>query len=305
MAETPAVTSRVRSGDSLLDPDFMARLERLEIVSRKIHSSRQKGERQSKRKGESAEFADYRNYVVGDDIRHIDWNIYARLEKLFLKVFLEEEDLNVTILLDASASMDAGQPSKLLYAKRTAAALGYLGLCDLDRVNLYAYNDRLTVWLDGLRGRRMIARLIQFLQDIQPSGKSHFAAAARQFAMRHTQKGVAVILSDFFDKGGFESGLRYLAGRRLDLYAIHLLSPQELEPDLAGDLKLVDCEDEDVAEITVSRPLLDRYRANLRAYCESIRDYCHRRGMVYLMVPTSRPFEGLILHYLRQRGLLR
>ncbi len=305
MADSLAASNQVRSSDSLLDPDFMARLERLEIVSRKIHSSRQKGERQSKRKGESAEFADYRNYVVGDDIRHIDWNIYARLEKLFLKVFLEEEDLNVTILLDVSASMDTGQPAKLLYAKRTAAALAYLGLCDLDRVNVCAYSDRVTAWLDGLRGRRMIARLIQFLQDLPPGGKSHFAAAARQFALRHTQKGVAVVLSDFLDKGGFESGLRYLLGRRLDLYVVQLLSPQELEPDLAGDLKLVDCEDDDTAEITVSRPLLDRYRAQLRAYGDALRDYCHRRGIVYLLVPTSQPFEGLILQVLRQRGLLR
>lgn len=305
MADSLAASNQVRSGDSLLDPDFMTRLERLEIVSRKIHSSRQKGERKSKRKGESAEFADYRNYVSGDDIRHIDWNIYARLEKLFLKLFLEEEDLNVTILLDASQSMNTGQPSKLLYAKRVAAALAYLGLCDFDRVNVYAYSDWLSAWLDGLRGRRMIARLIKFLQNIQPGGKSHFTAAARQFAMRHTQKGVAVVLSDFLDKGGFESGLRYLVGRRLDIYAIQLLSPQELEPDLAGDLKLVDCEDEDVAEVTVSKLLLDRYRANLQAYCESIRDYCNRRGIVYLMMPTSRPFEGLILNYLRQRGLVR
>jgi len=305
MADAVAQPTKPRPTEELLDPDFMTRLEQLEIISRKIHASRQKGERKSKRKGESAEFADYRNYVVGDDLRHIDWNIYARLERLFLKLFLEEEELNVSILIDVSKSMDAGEPPKALYVKRVAAALAYLGLCNYDRVNLYAYNDRVVSRLDGLRARRLMPRVVDFLRNLPTDGRSHFAAAAKQFALRHTQRGVAVVLSDFLDKGGFEAGLRYLLGRNLDIYVIQTLSPQEIDPDLAGDLKLVDCEDEDVAEVTVSRLLLDRYKANLQAYCESIREYCTRRGIAYLMTPTNHPFETLILNYLRQRGLLR
>ncbi len=295
-----------RGGDAeLLDADFMTRLEQLQIVSRKIHASSQKGERLSRRRGESAEFADYRNYVVGDDLRHIDWNIYARLDRLFLKLFLEEEELNVTVLLDVSKSMDWGDPSKALYAKRVAAAVTYIALCNFDRVNLYAYNDRVVGSMMGLRSRRMMSRAVQFLQDVTIDGKSHFSVAAKQFALRHTQKGVALILSDFMDKGGFEEGLRYLVGRQLDIYALQILSPDELTPDLAGDLKLVDCEDEDIAEITVSKPLMDRYKSNLQAYCESLRDYCSRRGISYVMAPTNQPFEALVLNYLRQRGLVR
>lgn len=301
---TPSQTPPARNNE-LLDPDFMTRLEQLEIVSRKIHASRQKGERKSKRRGESAEFADYRNYVVGDDIRHIDWNIYARLDRLFLKLFLEEEELNVTVLLDSSRSMDYGEPSKLLYAKRITAAMAYLGLCRSHRVNLYAYNDSLAAQLAGLRSRLVMPRVVQFLQNLTPDGRSHFTAAARQFALRHTQKGVVLILSDFLDKGGFDDGLRYLLGRQLDIYVLQILSPQEIEPELTGDLKLVDCEDQDVAEITVSRPLLNKYQANLRAYCESLRDYCLRRGITYLLAPTTHPFETLVLKYLRQRGLVR
>ncbi len=292
-------------GAELLDADFMTRLEQLQIVSRKIHASSQKGERLSRRRGESAEFADYRNYVVGDDLRHIDWNIYARLDRLFLKLFLEEEELNVTVLLDVSKSMDWGDPPKALYAKRVAAAVTYIALCNFDRVNLYAYNDRVVGSMMGLRSRRMMSRAVQFLQSAAIDGKSHFSAAAKQFALRHTQKGVALILSDFMDKGGFEEGLRYLVGRQLDIYALQILSPDELTPDLAGDLKLVDCEDEDIAEITVSKPLMDRYKSNLQAYCESLRDYCSRRGISYVMAPTNQPFEALVLNYLRQRGLVR
>lgn len=305
MAEAAVPQQPSRTDGDLLDPDFMARLEQLEIISRKIHASRQKGERQSKRRGESAEFADYRNYVVGDDIRHIDWNIYARLEKLFLKLFLEEEELNVTVLLDVSKSMAYGEPTKLRYAKRVAAAMAYLGLCNYDRVNLYAYNDRVVRRLDGLRSRRMMPRVIKFLEDLPSEGRSHFTLAAKQFALRHTQKGVALVLSDFLDKGGFEGGLRYLLGRQIDIYALQILSREEMEPDLAGDLRLVDCEDDDVAEITVTRMLLNKYQANLRAYCESLRDYCNRRAIAYVMTPTSHPFETLVLNYLRQRGLVR
>ncbi len=305
MADASPTPRPSRPDEQLLDADFMARLEQLEIVSRKIHAARQKGERKSKRKGESAEFADYRNYVVGDDLRHIDWNIYARLDRLFLKLFLEEEELNVSILIDVSQSMAEGQPSKGHYAKRVAAAVGYIGLCNYDRVNLYAYRDRVVGKLAGLRGRRVLPQLVAFLSGLSVEGRSHFAAAAKQFALGHTQKGVAFILSDMLDKGGFQEGLPYLLGRQMDVYVMQVLSRQELEPDLAGDLKLVDCEDEDVAEVTISKLLLDKYKANLQAYCESMRDYCHHRGISYLLTTTDHPFEILVLNYLRGRGLLR
>src|SRR5437868_6517554 len=175
---------------SLLDPKFLAQLEQLELVSRKIFMGRMKGERRSKRKGQSVEFADYRNYVVGDDLRFIDWNIYARLEKLFLKMFLEEEDLNITVMVDVSKSMDFGTPTKALYAKRVAAAMAYIGLCNLDRVNMYAYSDRLVGELPGLRSRRMMQRVVKFLREVPIEGVSQLTPAAKRFAMQHTQKGI-------------------------------------------------------------------------------------------------------------------
>lgn len=300
----PASTNQPANGP-LLDPDFMARLEQLEIVSRKIHASRQKGERKSRRRGESSEFADYRNYVIGDDLRHIDWNIYARLDRLFLKLFQEEEDLNVSILIDVSKSMAAGEPEKSRYAKRMAAAMAYIGLCNMDRVNLCAFSDAIVAFNSNLRGRRMMPQVVRFLENLPIDGGSNFATAAKQFAMRQRQKGVVLILSDFMDKTGYENGLRYLLGREMDIYAIQILSPQEVEPDLAGDLKLVDAEDDDIAEITVSKPLLDKYKANLQAFCEAIRSHCAQRGVGYYYAITRQPFENLILQYLRQRGLVR
>jgi uncharacterized protein (DUF58 family) len=302
------VTAPTRSpaGDEeLLSPDFMARLEQLEILSRRIFIGRMKGERRSKRRGESVEFADYRNYVVGDDLRFLDWNIYARLERLLLKLFLEEEDLNVSVLFDTSGSMDWGDPHKGLYVKRVAAALAYIGLVNYDRISLYGYSSRLVQEMAGVRGRRLIGQVVTFLRRSALGGTSDFGAVARHFALRHRGKGVVIILSDFLDKGGFQDGLRYLLSRDVDLYVIQVLAPDEIEPPLAGDLKLRDVEDDDTTEISISQPLLKAYQSGLQAYCAGLRDYCTRRGITYLFTSTRVPFDTLVISYLRQRGLLR
>lgn len=289
----------------LLSPEFMQKLEQLEVISRKIFVGRMKGERRSKRRGESVEFADYRNYVVGDDLRFLDWNIYARLEKLLLKLFMEEEDLALTVLFDCSASMNWGTPNKALYAKRVAAALGYIGLVNYDRVSAYGFASGLNYEMRGVRGRRMSQQLLRFIGSIAPSGVSNFTQACKTFAIRHKGKGVVVVISDFMDKSGYADGLRYLLSRDLDLYVVQVLSPEEIDPTLVGDLKLRDIEDDDVAEITISKPLLARYKANLQAYCQEFKDHCTRRGITYLFTTTRVGFDALVLSYLRQRGLLR
>src|SRR6266403_2764211 len=153
----------------LLDPQFLARLEQLELVSRKIFHGVMKGERRSKRKGQSVEFADYRNYVKGDDLRFLDWNLYARLDRLFIRLFMEEEDLHFYVLIDNSLSMDFGTPSKLRYAKQVAAALGFIGLVNMDRVAIEAFNERLTQRLPAVRGKKSLFRVLDFLQKLEPA----------------------------------------------------------------------------------------------------------------------------------------
>ena len=243
--------------------------------------------------------------MVGDDLRFLDWNIYARLEKLLLKLFLEEEDLNVTILFDVSKSMDWGNPNKGLYIKRVAAALAYIGLVNYDRISLYGYSSTLSSEMRGVRGRRLIGQVIQFLQDIPLEGTSDFTVVAKRFAIRHQGKGVVVVLGDFMDKGGYADGLRYLLSRDLDLYVIQVLSPEEIDPSLVGDLKLRDVEDDDTAEVTISKPLLDKYKANLHSFCAELKDHCTRRGITYLFTSTRVAFDVLVMSYLRQRVLLR
>jgi uncharacterized protein (DUF58 family) len=289
----------------LLDPEFLARLEQLELVSRKIFLGRMKGERRSKKKGQSVEFADYRNYVIGDDLRFLDWNLYARLDRLFLRLFMEEEDLHFYVLIDNSLSMDFGSPSKLHYAKQVAAALGFIGLVNLDRVVVEAFNDELTQTLPAIRGRRSLWRLLDFLKKIEPAGPSDLKQALRTFSLKSSGKGIVVLLTDLMDKGGYEDALRYLVARQMDIYIIQILSHEEIEPDVVGDLKLTDVEDGDVAEITVSGPLLRRYKQNLAAFRAGIHEFCARRGVTYLFTSNQVPFDRLVLTYLRQRGLVR
>lgn len=288
----------------LLDPEFLARLQRLEIVSRKILLGKTKGERLSKRKGQSVEFADFRNYVVGDDLRFLDWNLFARLDRLFLRIFLEEEDLHVYLLIDNSSSMSFGSPTKLHYAKQVAAALGFVGLCNMDRVVVESFVDKPN-GPPPLRGRRTFWRLTSFLDTLEPAGAGDFSQALKTFSMKASGKGVVIILSDFMDKGGYETGLRYLLARNMDVYAIQILSPEEVEPTLKGDLKLTDIEDGDLAEVTISAPLIKRYKANLNAYRGALQDFCTRRGINYLFTSTQVPFDRLVLNYLRNRGLVR
>jgi uncharacterized protein (DUF58 family) len=297
--------SSTQSSTPLLSPQLLAQLERLELVSRKIFRGRLKGERRSKRKGQSVEFADFRNYTPGDDIRFIDWNMYARLDKLFLKLFLEEEDLHFYALIDTSASMDFGDPTKLQYAKQLAAALGFIGLCRADRVKIEALGASQKNPAPALRGRSSMWRMLDYLNSIEPGDNIPLAQGVKDFCLRNSGQGILVLITDLMDKNGYESALRFLLAQNIDVYVIHVLSQAEIEPDVTGDLRLVDCEDDDIAEITVSRPLLNRYKQTLATFIDGAREYCTRRGMSYLMTSTDTPVEQLVSNYLRQRGLVR
>lgn len=311
--------TRPQSLDDLLDAEFVSKISRLDLASRKVFAGKLKGERRSKKRGESVEFADYRPYVVGDDLRYIDWSIYGRLERLFIKMFLEEEDLSLHVVVDASASADCGEPGKFTFMQRLAAAIGYIGLINLNRVTLTAIGgvgaedadsagaDRggIVSTIRNLRGRRRAQDLGRWLCSLEPAGATRFDESAKRIALSRQGKGVMVVLSDFFFKEGYEQGLRYLAGRGYDLFVVQVLSPQELDPPLGGDLRLRDVEDADRAEVTISAPLLARYKQNLGAYCDRLRNFCARRDMMHLLVSTDTPIETVILDHLRRRGLLR
>jgi uncharacterized protein (DUF58 family) len=290
---------------SLLSPDFLGKLEQLELIARKLLMGRFKGDRLSKRKGTSVEFADHRHYVVGDDFRFLDWNLYARLNKLFIRLYQEEEDLQLNVLIDVSKSMEFGSPTKLHYAKQIAAALAYIGLVNMDRVNLGGLGNSFIAGPRSLRGKKTMPRVLEFLEDLQPMDKGDLVAAVKSFCIQAGSRGIVVILSDFLDKAGFEEPLRMLLARRMECYAVQILAPEEIEPVIQGDLKLIDVEDDDLAEITVTPALIKRYKKNLAAYQSAISNFCRQRGIQCMLTNTTEPFDKLVLTQLRQRGLVR
>ncbi len=292
--------------EKLLDDEFLRRIEKLQLISRKIFRGTMKGERRSKRRGYSSEFADYRSYVEGDDLRHIDWNIYGRLDKLFLKLFLEEEDLHVHVLVDTSLSMGFGEPRKLDFAKRVAAAVAYIGLSNLDRVQVHAFAGGLRDHTGALRGKRSAQRLFDFLERLDVDGGTNFEDACKTFAhVNSFGKGIAVAISDFLDPEGYEDGIKRITGMGMDTYIVHILAPEEIRPDLKGDLRLVDVEDGTYQEVTVSVPLLKQYDETLRRFCGGIKEYCAKRGAAYAFSSTETPFDQLVMTYMRRSGLLR
>lgn len=327
MLRTPHISRPLKIED-LLDSQLIAKLDPLDLASRKVFAGKLKGERRSKKRGQSVEFADHRPYVVGDDLRHIDWNIFGRLDRLFLKLFLEEEDLALHVCIDASESSDCGEPGKFLFMQRAAMALGYVGLVNLNRVactvmggarreasrdqgNEASSEESSAVGageisvIRDLRGRRRTHDLARFICSIEPSGPLLFRQAAERIAITRRGKGVMVVFSDFMFKDGYEAGLRMLVGHGYDVFAIQVLSPQEIDPPITGDLRLRDVEDGDQTEVTISAPLLKKYKANLTAYNDQLRDFCARREISFLSVRSDTPIDTLLLDYLRRRGLVK
>ncbi len=309
MLKTATIT-RPKAVDDLLSAELIAKLDPLDLSSKRVFFGKLKGERRSKKRGQSVEFADHRQYATGDDIRHIDWNIYARLDQLFLKLFLEEEDLSLSIVVDCSASSDCGEPNKFLFMQRCAAAMGYIGLVNLNRVTVTAMGEReggsgVLGAVRDLRGRRRLHDMCAFLCGLEPAGGVNFKDACERIALTRRGKGVMLVFSDFFFKEGYEEGLRRLVGHGYDVFCIQVLSPQELEPPITGDLRLKDIEDADQAEVTISAPLLKRYKANLSAYCKQLELFCLRRDMNLLTVRSDTPVEVLVLDYLRRKGVVK
>ena len=297
-------TTLTTEHDDLLTPDFLRKIERLSLVAKRVFPGQLRGERRSTKRGASVEFADYRNYTVGDDFRRVDWNVYARLEKLFLKLFVEEEDLHIYVLIDASRSMEFGDPSKLLYAKRVAAALAYIALGNLDRVGLAALSGPDAATLAPKRGKQSAFGLFEWLKSVKPSGRTQLAASLRDFSLRTSRPGLAIVISDFFDPE-YQMGLAALVSRKFEVTLLHVLDQDEADPPLVGDLMLVDSETDERREVTITQSLLRAYKQRLTEMCEGIEGYCARYGCNYARVTNQTPFEDLILGYLRRRGTLK
>jgi uncharacterized protein (DUF58 family) len=278
---------------------FLTQLERLTFISRRTRAGRVKGERKSPRRGSSVEFADYRHYEVGDDLRYVDWNAFGRLNRLYLKLFMDEEDLCVHLLVDGSASMDFGRPTKFACGVRLAAALAFIGFVNLERVAVAVFRDRLSEGWLPTRGRNQYLQLEDFLAGLTAAGTTRFNDSLQQYALRAKDAGVAIVVSDFLDPGGYEDGLRALMERRFDIHVVHVLSAEELHPPFGGDLELVDAESGEVREVTVDAEALRAYERQLGAFLGGIEGFCRTKELNYVRVPSDAPLDDLVLRRLK------
>jgi uncharacterized protein (DUF58 family) len=289
----------------LLSPSFLQKLERLSFVARRTFAGQMQGERRSPRKGASIEFADFREYTPGDDLRYVDWKAFGRLERLFLKLFVEEEDLSVHLLVDTSKSMDFGEPvTKIEYAKKVAAALGFIGLTEYDRITVAAFSNELSANRAPLRGKSGIQPLFRFLENLPTGGGTDFGATLRRYTEQKRTPGIAIVLSDFFAEG-VADGLKALAARRYQVVLLHIVTPEEADPEILGDLRLIDSETGLAKEVTLSPYVLAQYKDRFASFCAELEDLAHRYSMDYVRMTTAVPFEDVFFRYLRTSGLLR
>jgi len=288
----------------LFDDEFLRKLGQIDLLARKMFRGLLRGEHTTPRRGRGLEFADFRRYGAGDDFRHIDWNIFSRLDRLFVKLYACEEDITLHVLLDASASMGFGQPVKFDHARRIAAALACIGLNNLDRVSLTAFAAGLGASLPGLRTRRDVATLLAFLSALPCAGATRYASSLRDFAARARGPAVVVVISDLLAGDDLDTGIDALRARGHDVALVQLLAEEEIAPMLDGPLRLVDAEDGTLLRVSVDEALRALYQRQLARRLERIEHACRRRSVEYLRASTAIAFEDVVLKYLRQGSLL-
>lgn len=293
------------NGPSLLAPSFLKRLEQLEIGSRRLVRGTQSGSRRSRMLGQSIEFADYRSYTAGDDIRQVDWYAYARLGKWFLKVFLDERELTVSLYIDCSRSMSFGNPSKGRRALEIAAALGYMSLHRLDRVAVTTFDSRVRNVLPPQHGRQNVQKLLNFLEKVTFNESGDMAEALGQPSALPKQSGMAIVLTDGWTEGGYEHPLSRLQAARQQLTVLHLTTREERDPSFQGDLRLIDSETKRYKDVAMSPAILKQYRQTYAAYTDGFREWCFRRGIGYIPIAAEDSLEQTVFTLFRQAGLIR
>lgn len=300
----------------LFDETTLRKLEQLTLMAHKVRAGVMKGERRSIKRGTSIEFADYRDYTRGDDLRQLDWNVYARLEKPFIKLLEEEEDLTVHVLIDSSVSMDwpndstpiseATDTHKFRYAQRVGAALAHIGLAAGDRVTVGLLSgDRVSGRWGPSRTRGQTLRLLSWIETLKAGGTTNLNTALSDYGLRGGRAGLALIITDMLSPSGYTDGLSALQGRGYEVAIIHLLAPDEISPPLAGDLRLIDSETGTPQDVTIDGTMRDLYARRVREWRDEIATTCQNREVHYVAVDTSTPWESIILFALRRAGVVR
>jgi uncharacterized protein (DUF58 family) len=286
----------------LLEPSLLRRLEALALQVRRAVSGQMGGERRSRRRGQSVEFADFRNYTPGDDFRLIDWNAYARLDRFMLRLFVAEEELPLSIFLDLSGSMDWGKPNKAETARRLAGALAYVALAALDRVRLTVFAAGPTSGGAPYRGRRAAAGLFERLQSFPAAGPTNYEKLV--WPIGRQRPGMSIVISDGLGEPGVDAALAALQRAQQEGAVLQLLAPQELTPDWTGDARLRDAESGLEREFTATPLTQGAYLRALQERTDAIERAAHRRGLRFARLSTAEPIDDMVQRTLRRIGLL-
>ncbi len=286
----------------LFDAEFFKMLENLNINIKKSASFGASGARKSKIKGTSVEFSDFREYVPGDDFRRIDWNAYGRFDKFFIKLFMEEREAMINIFVDSSKSMSFGQPSKSILALRLAAAFSYLTLNNLDRVCVNTMKNKELKVTDALSGKLMLQRTLSYLNNIEFEGTTDINASVTKKDFK--SKGVSIIISDFFTENGIEEAIKYLTFKKQEVILIHILSPEELEPDYYGQVKLIDSETREDRNIILNPSIMKAYKKQLGLFKKNIADIASKYGAAYIEASSDEVIEKIMFEKLSRSGVL-
>lgn len=289
----------------LFDDEFQRKLEYLAMVSKRVFAGSMKAERRTKKTGSGVEFADHRDYAPGDDFRSLDWHAYQRFDKLLVRLFEEEEDLSIYLIVDSSESMGFRAAEKLRYAKELAASLAYVGLANLDRVAIVTADSEIAMRLEPTRNKKRIFRVFEFLRRVKASGDTDLKSALRTFVAQHKRRGLAILISDLYDPAGFEEGINVLRYNKFEPFVLHVVDKRDGGPELRGDVVLYDVETGDEREVTVTPAVLAKFRAEYDAYLARVERFCVTHQVSYFRADVEMPFDELVLRVFRRGGFLK
>ncbi len=289
--------------ERIFDTEFLKKLDTIAINVRMLMSEGGGGNRKSRSKGSSVEFSDFREYAIGDDFRRIDWNAYGRFDKLFVKLFMEEQEALINIFVDSSKSMSYGIPKKSELSLKLAGILSFLALNNLDRVCINSISSEAIKQSTAVTGRSMFDRCITFLENINFAGATDINSCIKKKDFR--SRGMSVIISDFFTSGGIEDAVKYLLYKKQDVFLIHVLSPEELKPELEGQVRLLDSETGKVMDVAITPALLRQYQAKLSEFNNQIREFCSKLGASYIQVSSADSIEKIVFEQFTEAGVIR
>lgn len=288
-----------------LDLEFLEKLEKLRLAVKRLRVVSNVGERKSPKMGRGTEFSDYRSYQIGDELRYIDWNIYARFERFLIKLFEEDEDMEVHILLDASSSMDFGNPSKLFYGKKLALAFAYLSLSSWEKTTFSYFQNQIKEIIPLERKRENIYKLLQGLNQIRGEGITNINETLKNYVSSLKRKGLIMLISDFLSPSGFKDGILYAKYKKFPVYLIHVISEEEISPPYQGNLSLIDSETKEKIDILLDDYMMEKYQKALERFLDDIESFSLVYQIEYMRSVTTIPVEDLLLKYLRIGGWIR